>query len=74
MCVGGFDAEASPATELGHDAVFIDGQVQPHVVFSMGSLIIDVDAENIEMPSRETIVELATRVREILYRGQLLSR
>jgi hypothetical protein len=46
--------------------VFIEGQIQPHVVFSMGSLIIDVDAENIDKPSRETMIELATRVREIL--------
>lgn len=66
MYAEGFDAEAKPAPELGSNAVFIDAPMQPHVVFSMGSLIIDVDAENIEKPSRETMIELATRVREIL--------
>lgn len=66
MYVGGFDAEASPAPELGSDAVFIDASMQPHVVFSMGPLIIDVDAESIDTPSRETMIELARRVREIL--------
>lgn len=66
MHIGGFDAESSAAPELGPDAMFVDGRLQPHVVFSMGKLIIDVDAENIETPSRETMIELATRVREIL--------
>jgi hypothetical protein len=66
MHAQGFDAEASAAPELGADALFIDGALQPHVVFSMGELFIDVDAENIEKPSRQTMIELATRVREIL--------
>ena len=66
MHVRGFDAEAQPAPELGPDAVFVDVNLQPHVVFSMGPLIIDVDASNVETPSRETMIELALRVREIL--------
>lgn len=66
MHVGGYDSEPSPAPELGHDAVFIANGIQPHVVFPMSSLIIDVDSESIQTPSRETMIELALRVREIL--------
>jgi hypothetical protein len=61
-----FDAPASPAPELGADAMFVDGVSQPHVVFSMGRLFIDVNAENLEKPSREKMIAFATRVREIL--------
>jgi hypothetical protein len=60
------DAAASPAPELGPDAMFVAGKLQPHVVFTMGPVVIDVDAENIETPSRETMIALATRVRDIL--------
>ena len=60
------DAPASPAPELGPDAMFVAGKLQPHVVFAMGPVVIDVDAENIETPSRETMITLATRVRDIL--------
>lgn len=66
MHVDGFDAETSPAPELGPEAVFVDATLQPHVVFMLGPLIIDVGAESRETPSRETMIELATRVREIL--------
>lgn len=66
MYIGGFDAETSPAAELGPDALFVHSNLQPHVVFPMGELIIDVEAENLEAPSRETMIELARRVREIL--------
>lgn len=64
--VSGFEADVSPAPQLGPDAVFVDDRRQPHVVFSIGPLIIDVDAKNVETPSRETMIELASRVREIL--------
>lgn len=64
--VSGFEAELSPVPELGPDAVFVDDGRQPHVVFSIGPLIIDVDARNVETPSRETMMQLASRVREIL--------
>lgn len=64
--VSGMDAEASSLPQLGQNAVFVDVNLQPHVVFSMGSLIIDVDASNVETPSRGTMIELASRVREIL--------
>lgn len=66
MHVRAFDAETSPAPEVAPDAVFVDVSLQPHVVFSMGALIIDVDAEAIEAPNRQTMIALATRVREIL--------
>jgi len=66
MHVKGFDAAASPAPELGPEAMFVDGKLQPHVVFAMGPLVIDVDAENLQTPSRETMIRLATRVRDIL--------
>jgi len=66
MHVESFDTEASPAPELGEDAMFVDGALQPHVVFSIGGLFLDVDAENVETPSRETMIELALRVRDIL--------
>lgn len=66
MYVEGFDAPVGPAPELGPEARFVDAPLQPHVVFTMGRLILDVDAENIETPSRDTMIELATRVREIL--------
>jgi len=67
MQVGSYDGEATPAPELGDDAMFVEGTTgQPHVIFAMGPLFIDVDAENIETPSRETMIELAVRVREIL--------
>jgi hypothetical protein len=64
--VRGFDAPNSPAPALGPNAVFVDVNLQPHVVFAMGSLIIDVDAAGVETPSRDTMIELAKRVREIL--------
>lgn len=63
--VSGFEAEVSPAPELGPEAVFVDDGSQPRVVFSIGPLIIDVDAMNVETPSRETMIQLASRVREI---------
>jgi hypothetical protein len=66
MHVESFDTEASPAPELGEDAMFVDGALQPHVVFSIGGLFLDVDAENVETPSRETMIELALRIRDIL--------
>lgn len=64
--VQSFDAEASAAPELGPDAMFVDDALQPHVAFAMGPLFIDVDAEHVETPSRETMIALALRVREIL--------
>lgn len=64
--VSGLEADVSSAPQLGPDAVFVDDRRQPHVVFSIGPLIIDVDAKNVETPSRETMIQLASRVREIL--------
>lgn len=64
--VEAFDAPASPVPELGDDAMYGGSVSQPHVVFRMDPLIIAVNAENVETPSRETMITLATRVREIL--------
>jgi len=36
------------------------------VVFPLGGLIVDVDAEHVETPGRETMIRLALRVRELL--------
>jgi hypothetical protein len=66
MVAKGYDAETSPLPEVAPSAVFVDDGFQPHVVFSLDGLIIDIDAENVETPSRETMVRLANRVREIL--------
>ena len=63
---GGNDADTSPAPEFGDYAVFVDAISQPHVVFPLGDLFIDVGAEASEKPTRETMIELATRVRELL--------
>jgi hypothetical protein len=66
MHAGGYEGKASPAPELGSGAVFIEDGIQPHVVFAMDQLIIDVDAENIDTPYRDTTINLAARIREIL--------
>lgn len=66
MYVRGYDTEVSPVPELGDGAAFVDASLQPHVVFQMGGLIIDVGAESVETPGRESMIELALRVREIL--------
>ncbi len=63
---GGFDAETTPVPSLGDAAVFVDASFQPHVVFELGDLIIDVGAEAAKMPGRDAMIDLATRVREIL--------
>jgi hypothetical protein len=63
---GGYDADTSPASELGDHAIFVDAQSQPHVVFPLGDLFIDVGAEATDKPTRETMIELAMRVRELL--------
>lgn len=60
-----FEGEASPAPALGPDAMFVDGGIQPHVIFAIGHLFIDVNAENVVTPSREAMIKLALRVREI---------
>jgi len=68
MAAGGFDAPPTPAPELGDDAVFVDAGSQAHIFFTMGGLIIDVGAES-ESPGkldRETMIELAARIRELL--------
>lgn len=61
-----YDGEASPAPELGDGAWYVADGLQPHVIFPMGKMILDVDAENEDTPSRETMIKLALRVREIL--------
>lgn len=66
MQVRGYDAETSVVPELGNDAMFVDARSQPHVVFSLGNLIVDVGAEGTDKPTRETMTGLATRVRELL--------
>ena len=63
---GAYDADTSPAPELGNHALFIDALRQPHVVFPLGDLFINVGAEASEKPTRETMIQLATRVRELL--------
>jgi hypothetical protein len=66
MHVGSYEGEVSPVPELGDDARFIAVAGQPHVLFSLGRLIVDVDASHEPTPSREAMVALAKRVREIL--------
>lgn len=61
-----YEGEAVAVTEVTPDAMFVDVPGQPHVIFSMGPLLIDVDAENVEVPSRTTMVDLARRVHAIL--------
>lgn len=60
-----YDGEASPAPELGAEAWYVD-DYQPHVIFPVGGLILDVASENATAPDRATMIELATRVRELL--------
>ncbi len=67
MRVTGYEDPVSAAPELGHDALYIDAGMQPHVVFSIRNLIIDVGAEDsLQPPSRATMVKLASRVRDLL--------
>jgi hypothetical protein len=64
----GFEAPASPAPELGDEAVFIDDWNQPRVIFLLGGLIVDVDASLVYggPPSRDTMIAFAQRVAELL--------
>lgn len=70
--VEGYEGSPTAAPELGDEAVFVESGVQPHVVFLLGDLIIDVDAEVIDYetgmtaPSREVMTAYALRVRELL--------
>lgn len=66
MYARGFDGETNPVPALGEDAVFVDAGLQPHIVFELGGLIIDVGAEAGGTPSRETMIDLATRIRDLL--------
>jgi len=64
MQASGYDGAQSPLPQLGPQAVLIDAP-QPHVVFELRGQIVDV---GVEAPGagRETVVELAERVREAL--------
>ncbi|HKK07618.1 MAG TPA: hypothetical protein VKA44_01900 [Gemmatimonadota bacterium] len=64
--VEGYDSPVSPAPGLGSDAVFVDVSGQPHVVFRLGSLILDVDAESSPAPDRESMLSLGAAVKGIL--------
>jgi hypothetical protein len=66
MQVSSYEADAVPAPELGEQAMLVDVSLQPHVVFPLGGLIVDVDAENVETPDHATMIALALRVRELL--------
>lgn len=61
-----FGEETNPVPELGEDALFVDAGLQPHVIFGLSGLMIDVGAEALERPSRETMIELAIRIRDLL--------
>lgn len=62
-----YDGTASPAPEVGNDAMFVDRISQPHLIFTVGPTMIDVYAEHdATPPKRATMVTLATRVRDIL--------
>ncbi len=61
-----YDGDATPAPELGDDAWFVDDGLQPHVIFAMGPLVLDVSAESEQTPDRGTMIELALRIRDIL--------
>lgn len=62
-----YDGTASQAPAVSDDAVFVETISQPHLIFSMGPILIDVNAEYYaDKPDRDTMVELAMRVRDIL--------
>lgn len=62
-----FDATATEAPEIGPDAMYVEHVSQPRMIFSMGSLLIDVYAEYYaKTPDRDTMVALAARVRDFL--------
>jgi len=65
--VEGYEGVALPAPELGDDAVFIDSDFQPRVVFLLGDRIIDVGAE-VEGTtlSYDVMIAYALRVKELL--------
>ena len=62
----GYEGTKTPVPSLGASAVFVDASLQPHVIFELGNLILDVGAESSEAPGRDAMVQLATRVRAIL--------
>jgi len=66
MAASSYEGEVTPVPALGNEARFVASGRQPHVLFPMGSLIVDITAENDATPTRETMVELALRVRELL--------
>lgn len=68
-----FDGTASPAPEVGDDAMYVEDISQPRVIFSMGSILIDVQAEYTKTPDRNTMVTLASRVRDILAEANSIS-
>ncbi|MEN8039938.1 MAG: hypothetical protein ABFR95_00360 [Actinomycetota bacterium] len=63
----GYEDPASPEPALGNEAVYIDASDQPHLIFLVGGLIVDVGARVEEMASpRDTLIAYALRVRELL--------
>lgn len=60
-----YDGDASPAPEIGKDAWYV-ADFQPHVIFPMGGLILDVDASTATPPTRATMIELTLKVRDLL--------
>lgn len=66
MVADGYDGKKSPAEGLGPDALFVDVALQPHVVFAMGPLFLNIGIDNSRGTSRETTLKVAVRIRELL--------
>jgi hypothetical protein len=67
MQASGYEAQATPASDLGEGAVLIQDRMQPHVIFTMLGQVIDVGAELEQgTPNTAAMIEAAKRVREAL--------
>ena len=66
MVADGYDGKKSPAEGLGPGAVFVDVPSQPRAVFAMGPLFLNIGVDNVRGTSRDTTLEVAVRIREIL--------
>lgn len=68
MQAEGYESPSSPAPELGENAVFVNAQLQPHVIFELLGQIIDVGVEHAGTgaPDRATVIAVAEMVRDAL--------
>jgi hypothetical protein len=67
MQASGYDAESTPAPDLGREAVFIGDQLQPHVIFRLMGHIIDVGIEqSMGSPDEATMIEAGKLIRDAL--------